>query len=234
MTTVHHGCGCTAFTMQRVVEADVLAALRLAKTTEGTREQNMKANHLIFLSMLMLPALQACSDSPSSIAARQSTVAVRVPSTTTLPTSVVPEDPQAACSLVTGTEMSGILGDTVAATPKDGAGVTACSYAPVGGTGARAEIMISWGDGQSTLQMVRAMNNHDPSGDLPYRGIGDDAVYQSPAVVVREGKDLIGVAVFGAPDLPSTVRRIVDTATSKSEFNVASMEAAQHAPMAAR
>jgi len=186
----------------------------------------MKANHFIFLSMLVLPVLQACSDSPSSTAASRTKVAVTSPSATTLPTSVVQEDPHAACSLVTGTEMSAILGYTMAATPKDGAGVTACSYAPVGGAGARAEIMISRGDAESTLQMVRAMKNHDPAGDVPFKGIGDDAVYQSPAVVVRQGKDLIGVAVFGARDLPAAVRRIIDTAKSKPGFGAGSINAA--------
>ena len=177
----------------------------------------MKAFRPGVLLLLALPVLQACSNAAPPAAAPPTTAVVAVPAPPPpKPEPLAPGDAHKACRLVTAAEMSAILGNTVLATPNErGDGASTCSYAPAAGSGSRAEMMISWGDGESALQMIRAMKEHDAAADLPYQGIGDDAVYQSPAAIVREGKDLFGVAIFGVTDVPSAVRKIIDTAGAK-------------------
>lgn len=188
-------------------------------------EWPMKSYFRACLPMLMLPLLQSCSNSPPDAVSQATVAATAPPPQIAMPAPVSYADPHTACGLVTAAEMSAILGTVVTGTAKDADGATACSYAPTVGSGSSAQIMISWGDGESTLQMVRAMKDHDAAADLPYQGIGDDAVYEKPAVVVRQGKDLIGVAVFGAADLPAAVKKIIDTAKSKPDFASVPMNA---------
>ncbi len=181
----------------------------------------MKSTRSLWLLALAMPMLQACSNpapaAPSAAAGSDTASAPAPAAEAAAPAATLSAaDARKACNLVNAAEMSKILGNDVIATPNDSTeGITACSYSPSGSSGHSAEIMISWGDGESTLKMVREMSKHDAAGDEAYKGIGDDAVYEGPAVVVRQGKDLVAVTVFGAADEPAAVKQIIDTAKAR-------------------
>ena len=137
-------------------------------------------------------------------------------STATAPAPVAPGDPHHACNLVTAKEMSAILGSAVVATPHDPTeGVTECTYSPAGDRGPTVEMTVYKSDGGSPLDAVREMSHHDAAADLPYKGIGDDSVYEGPAVVILQGDNIISLMIIGVADEAAAARKIVDTAKAR-------------------
>jgi hypothetical protein len=183
----------------------------------------MKFLRLAFTVALVLPMLQACSNSTApapaaSAAATATATAPDAPAPAPAAATPVSSDPHQACNLVTAAEMSTIVGSPMTATPHDDSSlpsVSNCAYAPASGRGSSVDFTVMYGDGESTLKMDREMKNHDTEADKRFAGVGDDAVVVSPAVQIRQGKDLLVLVLFGFDDEPATARKIVDTAKAR-------------------
>ena len=159
-------------------------------------------------------ALAGCSGTESSAPAP---VAAGAPAPSAAPAPppapvadvTVQGGPEKACNRVTASEMSAILGNAVTAVPNDGTeGITSCNYSAVT-KGRSAEIMISAGDGASTLRMVREMKNYDPNPGKAFAGVGDDADVLPPGIVIKDGADLFSLTRFGVDDEPAVAKKIL-------------------------
>ena len=179
----------------------------------------MKPARLAFAFACVLPILQACSGpAPATPAATGPSPAAATAPDSPAPaaTTVISTDPRQACNLVTATEMSAILDSAVVATPHDPTeGVTECTYSPAGDRGPTVEMTTYKSDGGSPLDAVREMSHHDAAADLPYKGIGDDSVYEGPAVVILQGDDIISLTINGVADAPAAARKIVAVAKAR-------------------
>ena len=179
----------------------------------------MNLNRLALALLLSSPILPGCS-APAPATAEPA-AATAPPASSPAPAEVAPAlvapgDAHQACNLVTASEMSAILGSAVVATANDPTeGVTECTYSPAGDRGPTVEMTVYKSDGGSPLDAVREMSHHDAAADLPYKGIGDDSVYEGPAVVVLQGDNIISLMIIGVADAPAATRKIVDTAKAR-------------------
>jgi hypothetical protein len=118
-----------------------------------------------------------------------------------------------ACNRLTARELSAILGTTMTATANDVTeAITQCAYGPASGTGPSVEFMVSAGDGANTLEMVREGKHYDPAPARAFAGIGDDVDVQRPALLIRDGEDLVSLMLVGVGDEPAVARKILDAA----------------------
>jgi hypothetical protein len=165
--------------------------------------------HYLPLAAITLSVLSACGSSePSSPAEAQPTAEASLPP---------PSKPRAtACDLVTGAEMSAILGGKVVPRNNDHShGKTECVYTAAEGVSPYAEISVEWGSGQDAMVAAGMMNKREPGIADPYEGIGDQAVSIGPTLMIRSGEDLVTLVFSGVDDVPGKARRIYDTAKAR-------------------
>lgn len=168
----------------------------------------MRAHHLT-LAATVLSAVSACSSSDApSTAARPAPVATEAPRASKSHTT--------ACDLVTGAEMSAILGGKVVSRNNDHSyGKTECIYTAAEGVSPYAEFSVDWGSGADAMVAASMMNKREPGIADPYQGLGDQAVSVGPTLMIRSGEDLITIVFSGVDDLPTRARKIYDTARAR-------------------
>jgi hypothetical protein len=154
--------------------------------------------HYLVLTATALSALIACGSSASTDEPR-------------------PEKARAtACELVTGAEMSVILGGKVVPKINDrSAGKTECIYTAAEGVSPYAELSLEWGSGADAMLAADMMNKREPGIADPYEGVGDQAVAVGPTLMIRSGDDLITLVFSGVDDVPARARRIYDTVKAR-------------------
>jgi hypothetical protein len=173
----------------------------------------MRLNTLALASLLLiLPSMYGCSKPetfPASATAADGSpaeAAVAAPASRTA----------RACELVTAAEMSVILGSPVLGTPNEGStGKTECVYAPAGGISPQIEFSVTWGDGRAAMTAMGMMGNIEPGIANPYEGLGDQAAAVGPALMIRNGEDLVTLTFSGIDDAPTVARKIFDTAKGR-------------------
>jgi hypothetical protein len=123
-----------------------------------------------------------------------------------------PSKQASACEMVTQSEMSAILGETVAA--KDtthSAGETACAYSAPSGL-PTVQLAVDWGEGEAAMGAYAMLNRNEPGIGSPYDGVGDQAVALGPALMIRTGDDLMKLIFSGVDDAPAKAKKIFQTA----------------------
>src|SRR5512140_606410 len=101
--------------------------------------------HYLTLAAAVLSAVSACSSSDSPSPAARSAAAA-----TAVPTASKPH--ATACDLVTGAEMSAILGGKVVPRNNDHSnGKTECVYTAAEGVSPYAEFSVEWGSGEDAM-----------------------------------------------------------------------------------
>lgn len=115
-----------------------------------------------------------------------------------------------ACELISGTDMSAILGSAVVAVADDRGGQTKCTFSSAGEEigGAYAEVQLNWGDGEAGMKGVGIMEPQlgEVMGQLA--GLGDQATSVGPMILIRRGDDLITLVISGVPDNTAAAKRI--------------------------
>ncbi|MEO7103490.1 MAG: hypothetical protein ABI311_08865 [Gemmatimonadaceae bacterium] len=167
----------------------------------------MKSPRTVLLAALPLFLLAACAKKDMQVAESQG--AGQAAAETPPPT----KQPLTACQMVTGAEMSKILGVAVTAEPHEGtADQTECIYKPASAISPYVEFTVNWGDGETAMTAAGMMNQHEPGITSPYDGIGDQAVAVGPTLMIRTGEDLVNLVFSGVTDAPTVAKRIFDTA----------------------
>lgn len=168
----------------------------------------MRATHLA-LAVALLSTASACS-SPDPAAPSK---AAPVGAANAAPS---PKPPTAACDLVTGAEMSTILGATVIPKSNDHSnGKTVCVYTAAQGVSPYVEFSVDWGSAEDAMAAAGMMNKREPGIADPYEGIGDRAVAIGPTLMIASGADLITLVFSGVTDLPAKAHKIYDTAKAR-------------------
>ncbi|MEJ1963467.1 MAG: hypothetical protein WDO56_18680 [Gammaproteobacteria bacterium] len=165
--------------------------------------------HYLALAAITLSVLTACGSSapPSPADAKPAAEASDPP----------PSKPRAtACDLVTGVEMSAILGGKVVPTNHDRSnGKTECVYTAAEGVSPYAQLSVEWGSGEDAMVAASMMNKREPGIADPYEGIGDQAVAIGTTLMIRSGEDLVTLVFSGVDDVPGKARRIYDTVKAR-------------------
>lgn len=165
--------------------------------------------HYLALAAAALSVVSACnsSDQLPPAAAKPAAAAAEAP----------PPKPRAtACDLISGAEMSTILGGKVLPTNNDHSnGKTECVYTAAEGVSPYAELSVEWGSGEDAMIAARMMNKKEPGIADPYAGIGDQAVAIGPTLMIRSGEDLITLVFSGVDDVPGKARTIYDTVKAR-------------------
>jgi hypothetical protein len=117
-----------------------------------------------------------------------------------------------ACTLVSATEMSAILGAPVLAKATSR---YKCIYKPANEISPYAEFSVDWGDGRVAMKGLGMTEEHEPGITSPYDGLGDQAAAIGPALMIRTGEDLVTIVFSGVSDAPAAAKRIFDTAKAK-------------------
>lgn len=117
-----------------------------------------------------------------------------------------------ACGLVSAEEMSGVLGNAVAATADDRGGQTKCTYEAAGGElgGPYAEVQLNWGDGESGMAGAGAMESQLGEAMGQLAGVGDQATTVGPMILIRRNEDLITLVISGVRDNTDAAKRIYE------------------------
>ncbi len=166
------------------------------------------------LTLLILLALQGCSqtDRSNSVAGSSSateTQSVAAPAVNTTPA----RESLKACALVTQAEMSRILGADVVAQANDHSnGKTECIYKAASGISPYVEFTVERGEGEMALKAMGAMGKVEPGISNPYEGIGDEAAAVGPTLWIRTGDDLVTIVFSGVKDAPAKAKQIFNTA----------------------
>lgn len=132
-----------------------------------------------------------------------------------------PADPRraTACTLVSASEMSAIVGSAVAATPDEThGGKTLCTYAPavpVEHSAPYVELSVEWGSGEALAMGAGFANAQEPGLVDAYEGLGDGAMRAGPAIMIRSGEDLVTIVISGVDEEPAAIRTIFDTAKAR-------------------
>ena len=165
--------------------------------------------HYLALVATALSMVAACSSSGAPPPADAKPVA----ETTAAPPA---KQPATACDLVTGEEMSAILGGKVVPKNNDHSnGKTECIYTAADGVSPYAELSVEWGSGEGAMAGVGMLNKREPGIADAYEGIGDQAVSVGPALMIRSGEDLITIVFSGVDDVPGKARKIYDTVKAR-------------------
>jgi hypothetical protein len=126
--------------------------------------------------------------------------------------AVAPRRPEpVACTLVSESEMSAILGAPVETDPNLRTG-NKCIYKVATGVGPYVELSVDMGDGKTAMAAMGMMGKKEPGITSPYDGIGDQAATVGTALMIRTGEDLVTIVFSGVTDAPAKARRIFDTA----------------------
>jgi hypothetical protein len=139
-------------------------------------------------------------------------------------TTIAPGQKQraSACSMVTQSEMSAILGSAVAAAPGSNErppSQTECDYSPVAGPSPYAELEVDWGGGDlKALGTAAGLANGAAAGAVdPLQGLGERA-YQVTAFQVfisTQGNLMMIRFEPGTKDVIPMARRIYETAKAR-------------------
>lgn len=115
-----------------------------------------------------------------------------------------------ACGLIPAAEMSALLGSPVSAVADDRSGQTTCTYSTAGEElGAPyAEVELSWGDGAAGMAGAGIVQPQVGAVMGELAGLGDQAVYAGPMILIRRKDDLISIVVSGVPDGTGAAKRI--------------------------
>jgi hypothetical protein len=115
-----------------------------------------------------------------------------------------------ACELISGADMSAVLGSAVGAVADDRGGQTKCTYESAGDEigGAYAEVQLNWGDGVAGMKGAGAMEPQLGGVMGQLAGLGDQATSVGPMILIRRGSDLITLVISGVPDSTSAAKRI--------------------------
>ena len=183
----------------------------------------MHPNRAALLALLMfLPMFDGCSrqaDTPAATSTAASTSASD-PSEADIKKMIADQNKPrpTACTLVTTQEMSAILGSSVTAEPHEGTvDKTQCIYKPASAPSPYVDLTVNWGDGESAMAAMGAMNHVEPGITNPYAGIGDQAAAVGTALMIRTGEDLVTITFSGVEDAPATARKIFDTAKPRMQ-----------------
>jgi hypothetical protein len=161
-------------------------------------------------AILALLLLAACS--PGGEAAEKATGDTAAVEGVAMPAPEAKARPL-ACALVTGAEMSAILGSPVVAAPNDrSSNKTECIYSAADGVSPYVELSVAWGDGEAAMTAMGEMGKVEPGIADPYAGIGDQAASIGPTLMIRTGEDLMNIVFSGVTDAPAAAKRIFDTA----------------------
>jgi hypothetical protein len=171
----------------------------------------MRIRHLA-LAAALLSAVSACSSSDPAPPGEATPVATPVAEATGTP----PKPRATACDLVTGAEMSAILGGTVVPEKHDRSnGKTQCIYTAAQGVSPYAELSVEWGSAEAAMTAASMMNKREPGIADPYEGIGDQAAAIGPTLMIRSGEDLITLVFSGVDDVPAKAHKIYDTVKAR-------------------
>ncbi len=167
--------------------------------------------------LMILPMVDGCSKQANTPVATSTTAPTSTSGASEADIKKMVADqnkPQpTACTLVTPQEMSAILGSTVTAEPHEGTvDKTQCIYKPASTPSPYVDLTVNWGDGESAMAAMGAMNHVEPGITNPYAGIGDQAAAVGTALMIRTGEDLVTITFSGVDDAPAKVRKIFDTA----------------------
>lgn len=166
---------------------------------------------LALLIGVTVAGLLACAEDSQEMSGvpRKASMATPATSQTSRPAPL-------ACALVTGAEMSTILGAQVVAEANDrSAGKTECLYKPASGISPYVELSVDWGGGEAAMTAAGMLGQREPGLTSPYDGIGDQAAAVGPALMIRTGEDLVMIVFSGVSDAPATAKRIFDTAKAR-------------------
>jgi hypothetical protein len=137
------------------------------------------------------------------------------------PVAVVPTKPGPlvlpACELVTGEQMSAILGEAVIAdTVPPRGGATGCLYMPEKRKpGTYASLVVTPGGGEAGMKAMGKAGAVDPELATVWEGIGDQAFMNGEALNVRTGDDLVQITLAGVSNVPAKARAILVAIQSK-------------------
>ena len=121
-----------------------------------------------------------------------------------------------ACGLITGAELSTILGKPMVGTADDRSDLeTKCTYRPATGTTPSIEFSVTWGDGRAAMRGMGMAERHERGLTTPYDGIGDQAASAGPMLMIRTGEDLITIVFSGVSDAPGVAKRMFTTAKAR-------------------
>ncbi len=173
----------------------------------------MRLNPLALVSLLLvLPSMYGCSKPEASQTSATTTEGSSTEAAVAAPATRLVR----ACELVTAAEMSTILGSAVVGVPNEGSvGKTECVYAPPEGVSPQIEFSVTWGDGRAAMTAMGMMGNIEPGIANPYEGLGDQAAAVGPALMIRNGEDLVTLTFSGIDDAPVVARKVFDTAKGR-------------------
>jgi hypothetical protein len=163
----------------------------------------MTKTRIVTFTGLALVATAACSQQNAEPTATPQ-------STSRAEAGAAQQPPPSACTLVTTTEMSGIVGTAMSADGANGTGTTVCRYRSTASTTPEVEIKIDWGNGAAGMMGAGLVGLREPDIADPLAGLGDQAAVVGPTVWVRLGDDLVILTLTGIDDDIATARRIVD------------------------
>lgn len=127
-----------------------------------------------------------------------------------------PATGMSACEIVTGAEMSAILGAAVGANEgQTSEAKTDCTYHPPGTVSPFVELAIEWGSGEAGMAGAGIASKMEPGVADPYAGLGDQAFAVGPTLMIRNGADLVRITTSDVDDVPAAARRIFATARTR-------------------
>jgi hypothetical protein len=158
---------------------------------------------LLAAAAIFLTVLVGCA--PSADASKASPAD---PTTTEQPVQSSAQR-KGACALVSGEQMSKILGGTVTTeTVNSGGGNTKCIYMAASGSRPYAELAIDWGMADAGMTAMNIGGQLEPGMTDPYEGLGDRAYAVGPVVMIAHGQDLISLLVMSDGDPNDKLREI--------------------------
>ena len=164
----------------------------------------MKSTRTVMFVVLPILVVAACSKKDAPVPEPQTAAAEAVPAA---------RAPVTACAMVTGAEMSAILGAKVTAEPHEGTSdQTECIYKSVSGISPYVDFTVARGDGEAAMTAAGFMGQKHPGMTDPYEGLGDQAFAIGPALMIRTGEDLVKIIFSGVSNAPTAAKKIFDTA----------------------
>lgn len=178
----------------------------------------MKSNQVAFVCVLaVLPFLHGCSKPPAANASQPMATDTSTPPADPAMSDTRPEQVLTACNLVTGDEMSTILGKPVTAEGEERPSndESTCAYTFAGSLSPDVTFMLNRGAGEGAMAGVGMLAQKEPGIADPYEGLGDQAATVGPQLWIRTGDDLVTLTILGVDDVPTVAKRILETAQAR-------------------